>query len=231
MNIAHPLARPVLCLADTKLVLGNVCVATVFNGRSIGDFATLLAMASSAFGATRSLYRWLERDEVSYDWLERGRGADEIAAMDMLDAPPASWVDLMTTLGLAEAATSAVARSLAQRAEPTLANQLKKLERDSAFHIAYVVGWLKVSCEQGPQALRASVRTRFPLALRWLQGCESRAVDAFLQACQPLAELVAEPWPDAAPRSGEWDAERARAGVLPQRLFELVRFKDAELVA
>lgn len=231
MTTAPTATRAVLCLADTKLVLGNVFVTTVFNGRSISDFATLLAIAGTSFGATRALYRWLETQGLQYDWLERGRGPDEIAAMDALDVPPASWCDLMATLYLAEAATREVAARILRHDDPIIAKQLAMLKRDSAFHMSYANGWLKVTSEENVDELRASLRERFPRILRWVQACAPVAAEAFMAACEPLSRLAGIPLPPAAPKAGDWNDDLARAGQLPPRLFEIIRFKDAELLA
>jgi len=231
MNTASSIAPTLLCLADTKLVLANICIKTVFNGRSIGDFATLLAVAGTSLGTTRSIYRWLEGQGESYIRLERGRQADEIASSDLLDAPPTSWVDLMATIFIAEAATSAIAKCMRDKADAYLSNQLRMLDHDSAFHTTYALGWLKVTSEQNRDALCASMRQRFPLAMRWVRSCGERAVDAFVVSCQPLRELSGDPLPEAAPKGVDWNSTLMRAKSLPDSLFEIVRFKDPELLA
>lgn len=231
MNTATPLAPALLSLADTKLVLANICIKTVFNGRSIGDFATLLAVAGTSLGTTRSIYRWLEGQGESYVRLERGRSADEIASSDLLDAPPASWVDLMATIFIAEAATSAIATRKKDQADAYLSNQLRMLGHDSAFHMTYALGWLKVTSEQDREGLCASMRDRFPLAMRWVRSCDERAADAFTQSCQPVSDLSGDPLPEATPRGSDWNSTLLRAGSIPESLFEIVRFKDAELLA
>lgn len=230
MNTATSIAPTLLSLADTKLVLANICTKTVFNGRSIGDFATLLAIVGTSLGATRSIYRWLEGQGESYIRLERGRGADEIASSDLLDVPPASWVDLMTSIFIAEAAIGAIATSTKDKADAYLSNQLRTLEHDCAFHMTYALGWLKVTSEQDRDGLCASIRDRFSLAMRWVRSCDEHAADAFALSCQPLRDLSGEPLPEAAPRGTDWNSTLMRAKSLPESLFEIVRFKDAELV-
>lgn len=231
MNMASGDTHTVLRLADTKLVLGNVCATSVFNGRSLGDFATLLAITGTSLGATRALYRWLESQGESYARLERGRGPEEIASMDVMDTPPASWADLMVTVFVTEAATAVIAGRLAGRAERLLANQVNMVGRDSAFHMAYCIGWLKVMAEHEMASLQAAVATRLPLALRWVEQSDPSAREAFIEACAPLAELAGSPLPAAAARPSQWDAQLARPQALPDGLWNIVRFKDAELLA
>jgi len=231
MKTATSLAPTLLSLADTKLVLANICIKTVFNGRSIGDFATLLAVAGTSLGATRSIYRWLEGQGESYIRLERGRQADEIASSDLLDAPPASWVDLMTTIFIAEAAISAIAMSKKDEADAYLSNQLRTLDHDSAFHMTYANGWLKVTSEQDRDGFCTSIRNRFPLAMRWVLSCDENAADAFALKCQPIRDLSGDALPEAASRGTGWNTTLLRAKSMPESLFEIVRFKDAELLA
>ena len=231
MNMASGDTQTVLRLADTKLVLGNVCATSVFNGRSLGDFATLLAITGTSLGATRALYRWLESQGESYAWLERGRGPEGIASMDVMDAPPESWADLMVTVFVTEAATAAVAGRLADGGERLLANQASLVSRDSAFHMAYCIGWLKIMAEHEMASLQAAIATRMPLALRWVEQADVSVLDDFLEACAPLAELAEQPLPPAAPRPQQWDARLARPQALPAGLWEIVRLKDAELLA
>ena len=231
MNTVTSIAPTLLSLADTKLVFANICIKTVFNGRSIGDFATLLAMAGTSLGATRSIYRWLEGQGESYTRLERGRDAEEIASSDVLDAPPTSWVDLLTTIFITEAATSAVATSMKTKVDAYLSNQLQLLDNDSAFHMTYALGWLKVISEQDQEKLDVSIRDRFPLAMRWVQSCDEQAADAFTLSCQPIMDLSGTKLPNAAPKGADWNPTLHRARSLPEGLFEIVRFKDAELLA
>lgn len=222
MTTDTALADTLLVLADTKLVLGNCCVATVFNGRSVGDFATLLAIAGTSFGAARSLYRLLEDYGLDYSWLERGRGPDAIASMDLLDSPPKSWADLMVTICLVESAVGAATRLL-QGGNRRLAVQAGMLSKDGAFHERYCLGWIKVLASHERDELQVALRERVPLTLRWLAMSGDDATEAInrLAAAAGVAVPTA-----AAPPLIDWDMRRRRAGALPPGLWELVRFKE-----
>jgi 1,2-phenylacetyl-CoA epoxidase catalytic subunit len=225
------LTDTLLSLADTKLVLGNWCVATVFNGRSIGDFATLLAIAGTSLGAARSLYRLLEDHGFNYSWLERERSSDAIASMDLLDSAPRSWADLMVTIFLAESATSAFARRLVDSGDRRLSVQAGLLSKDSAFHETYCLGWIKVLAVHERDQLLDALRVRVPLALRWLAAGGDAGTPAFAPAVDKLAAAAGVAVPAAAaPMPADWDARRRRSGALPPGLWENVRFKDVELV-
>lgn len=226
-NTSHD-TDALLRLADTKLVLGNVCIATVFNGRSLGDFATLLAIAGTSLGATRALYRLLETAGQEFNWLERGRSATQIASADILDAAPESWADLMATIFLTEAATAAVADQLQRSADRLLANQARMISRDSAFHMAYCLGWLKTVAEHDLDSVKSAVSKRMPLATLWIEQCAVAAKKEFLSSIEPILIFDNQHFAKENVPS-EWDEKLGRTGPLPASLWEIVRFKDVEL--
>lgn len=218
-----------LRLADTKLVLGNVCIATVFNGRSLGDFATLLAIAGTSLGATRALYRLLEAEGKDYVWLERGRNASEIASAEILDAAPESWAELMVTIFLTEAITSAASEGLGMQSDRLLANQARMIARDSAFHMAYCLGWLKTMSETDSEAIRSAVSRRLPLAMLWVRQLSDETQEKFLVSVKSL-QMLTDCVVGKQETPASWDTRLGRASPLPPTLWELVRFKDEELV-
>lgn len=218
-----------LRLADTKLVLGNICIATVFNGRSLGDFATILAIAGTSLGATRALYRLLETAGEDYSWLERGRDASQIASIDVLDTAPESWADLMTTIYLTEAASLAVTRQLENHSDRIVANQSKMISKESTFHMAYCLGWIKTLFDHESDIVEAVVLERLPSALRWIDQCEPQGKGQFIDSIKELLGLNHLEIPETLEITSQWNPALGRAHVLPSSLWEIVRFKDPEL--
>lgn len=219
-----------LCLADTKLVLGNVCIATVFNGRSIGDFATILAMAGTSLGTARSIYRMLEEHGYDYVYLERARGREEIAATDLLDSPPRSWAELMMTIYLTEAAGRVMAQRLVGDGDRRLAALVALMSKDGAFHESFALGWLKVLAEHERQDVIDALALRVPLALRWICGGPDVLGGELTPSLDRLGAAVALAMPTIpASNPPDWDSRRRRAGVVPASLWEVVRLKDPEL--
>ncbi|GAA4724256.1 hypothetical protein GCM10023350_03230 [Nocardioides endophyticus] len=94
-----------LCIADTKLVLGNRYAECVMNGNSLPDFAAMLGICTASYGQTRAFYQHLTVGKDEYAALERGRGPEAIASMELLDAAPQNWEDFILTTWLAETAT------------------------------------------------------------------------------------------------------------------------------
>lgn len=237
-----------LCIADTKLVLGNWFAECVMNGRSLPDFAAMLGMCTASYGQTRAVYRYLDAFDHSYAHLERGRGPDEIRSMDLLDEPPENWQDFLVSIWLAEQATWSMASGFLRNRDRTVAGIARKIGEEAYFHLKWAIGWFQI-VEGSPEerALFAqAVERRFPLALRWFgppgapdvlaeAGLRDDPVDdirsGFVgevgEAIAPLGvDVDGLPRPDFSPA---WRSDARRTGTLPAGLFEVIRFKDPEL--
>jgi 1,2-phenylacetyl-CoA epoxidase catalytic subunit len=140
----RPRADDLLCVADTKLVMGNWLAETVMNGRSLPDFAAMLGMCTTSYGQARALYQFLSDGQEAYDALERGRGPGEIRSMNLLDAPPRNWPDLVLTIWLAERATWTLMSGLLPHADRRVAALARKVGEEAYFHLKYAAGWFKL---------------------------------------------------------------------------------------
>ncbi|MBO0826869.1 MAG: phenylacetate-CoA oxygenase subunit PaaI [Streptosporangiales bacterium] len=249
---AEPAARTalqndLLCVADTKLVLGNWFAECVMNGKSLPDFAAMLGMCTASYGQTRAIYHWLDTLDHSYGHLEHGRGRAEIRSMDLLDPAPENWQDFIVSTWLAEQATWSMASGFLRNPDRTVAGIARKIGEEAYFHLKYAAGWFRIieaSDEEG-ELLRASVTRRFPLALRWF-GPLDAADDLHAAGLRddPLPDIRAgfvgevrsalKPFGvDAtgveATFEADWRPDARRTGPLPERLFEVIRFKDQEI--
>ena len=102
----------VLCVADTKWVLGHWYIKAMQNGRSLTDFNALSAMAQDQLGHTRALFSLLEQShELPQNRLEFERGDHQIHNLDALDAPPENCDQFI-------AVTSIVPPALAVQTQP-----------------------------------------------------------------------------------------------------------------
>lgn len=237
-----------LCVADTKLVLGNWFAECVMNGRSLPDFAAMLGICTASYGQTRAVYRYLDAFDHSYAQLERGRGAGEIRSMDLLDGPPEHWQDFLVSIWLAEQATWSMASGFLRNRDRTVAGIARKIGEEAYFHLKWAVGWFRV-VESSPEECRLlaeAMERRYPLTLRWfgppgapdvlaeaglrddpLDDIRSGFVGEVRDATAPLGVDV-----DALPGAefpGAWRSDARRTGALPAGLFEVIRFKDPEL--
>lgn len=247
-EIRESLQDELLCVADTKLVLGNWFAECVMNGKSLPDFAAMLGMCTASYGQTRAIYRYLDVLDYSYSHLETGRGAEDICSMDLLDEPPTDWPDFIVAIWLAEQASWSMASSLLRVPDRTIAGIGRKIGEEAYFHLKYASGWLRIleGSDDDRAAVRRSLSLRWPSALRWFGpvGSADRLADAgwrdpsladlrtgFIhevrQSVAPLRiDVETLPGPVFDP---EWRPRARRSGSLPPRLFEVIRFKDPEL--
>jgi 1,2-phenylacetyl-CoA epoxidase catalytic subunit len=237
-----------LCLADTKLVLGNWFAECVMNGKSLPDFAAMLGMCTASYGQTRAIYHYLDVLDYSYGQLEKERDADEIRSMDLLDEPPSDWPDFIISIWLAEQATWSMASGFLHSPDRTVAGIARKVGEEAYFHLKYASGWMRIleSSDDDRKRVREVMSHRWPLALRWFGPTE--ATDKLSSAGwrdNPISDirsgftrdvqaLTTSLGVDLAQLSEptfttDWRPPARRTGPLPARLFEVIRFKDPEL--
>lgn len=240
-----------LCVADTKLVMGNWLAETVMNGRSLPDFAAMLGMCTTSYGQARALYQFISDGGEAYTVLERGRRRDQIRSMNLLDEPPRNWPDLVLTIWLAERATWTMMSGFLSHPDRRMAALARKVGEEAYFHLKYATGWFRVlAAEEEPRRqLAAAAAARLPVAADWFgpQGA-AEVIDSLLAAggrTAPVDELRDQFLLDvavelksvglAAPgelasnevaAEEEWRPEARRRGPLPAGLFEVIRFKD-----
>jgi ring-1,2-phenylacetyl-CoA epoxidase subunit PaaC len=244
----HPeFENDLLAIADTKLVLGNWYAECVMNGRSLPDFAAMLGMCTANYGHTRALYQYLAAHGRDYAHLERGRGADGLRSMNLLDEAPAGWEDFIVSIWLAELATWMLISGYLKHADRAVAGIAKKIGEEAYFHLKFAHGWMRIIGESKDETERfvAAFAKRYPIALQWFGDGESDPVHAAGLRDVPLAKLREAFGREAAKaqdlvgakfsvamavtRPTGWRTDARRVGPLPAGLFEVVRFKDQDL--
>lgn len=221
-----------LCLADTKLVLGNWFAECVLNGRSIPDFAAMLGICTASYGQTRALYRHLAAGQDNYARLERGRGPGEIASMELLDAPPQHWEDFVLTTWLTEQATWTLAAQLLDHPDRSISALARKIGEEAYFHLKYGTGWFGVFAADRDSVARleSALQTRAPSAYDWFTG-DDGGRDGFRATIDDALAPLGLALPVLLPRDQTgFDKARRRRGDLPSGLFEVIRFKHPEYV-
>jgi ring-1,2-phenylacetyl-CoA epoxidase subunit PaaC len=237
-----------LCVADTKLVLGNWFAECVMNGRSLPDFAAMLGMCTASYGQARAIYQHLAPGQEAYAELERGRGPAEIRSMQLLDVPPQNWEDLVMAAYLAEQSSWALMSSLLATDDRAVAAIARKIGEEAYFHLKYATGWFKViaSDVEGAERLQDSLARRIVLARDWFGADDpgggvmpregamgGRALaDGFIRNVErdlaPLGFQVPSEPAGGHAIAGSWDQTRRRRDDLPAGLFEVIRFKNPE---
>ncbi|MEX2454891.1 MAG: Phenylacetic acid catabolic protein [Rhodospirillaceae bacterium] len=237
-----------LAIADTKLVLGNWYAECTMNGRSLPDFAAILGMCTANYGHTRAIYQYLAAHGHDYVQLERGRGPQDIRSMNLLDEAPTGWEDFIISTWLAELSTWMLASGFLKHEDRAVAGMAKKIGEETYFHLKYAHGWIQIIGEGKKQTelFQAAYEKRFPLALQWfgpqngedavhaagLRDVPLKSLrEAFAQEAAKSVKLLGSPVKQAksAKFVKDWRGDARRFGPMPDGLFEVVRFKDAEI--
>jgi len=237
-----------LAIADTRLVLGNWYAECVMNGRSLPDFAAILGMCTSNYGHTRAIYQFLAAHGHDYAHLERGRDAAAICSMNVLDEAPAGWEDFIVSTWLTELATWMLASGFLKHEDRAIAGIAKKIGEETYFHLKYAQGWFQIIGEGKKQSelFQKSFAKRFPIALQWfgpatgkdpLHDAGIRDVplkklrDAFIKEASNAEKILGAKLKQekSVKLEKDWRRDARRFGPIPDGLFEVVRFKDAEI--
>lgn len=232
-------AEVLLAIADTKVVLGNWHIACLFNGKSLSDYAALLAMTGASFGHARGLYNYLSALGPSYTWLERGRGPEAIRSLGLLDEAPSHWQDFVVTLYLAEQATWICTSRFLNHTDHTLSTIARRIGEESYFHLKYATGWAYELAKDPQTATKAgdALLARYPRALAWFAAGSEREVGAgddalaLEKAAREFLDLLGvgrELPADADHRIHPTTAPLTRQQPLPASLYERIRFKDPD---
>lgn len=241
------LESDLFAIADSKFVLGNWYARCILNGRSLPDFAALTAMTGAAYGHTRSLWQYLVNFGHTYSWIERGRGAEEIRSMNMLDTPPANWPDFIAATWLAEQATWMAVSGYMNCPDRALAGLAEKIGEEAYFHLKYAEGWMQILSESTADTRKfsAAMEKRYPAALAWFgsgknDGALKKAGLKDVSTAKMRKAFAAEiakgsSWvgkglalPATASAPDGWLDANRRAGPLPADLFDAIRFRDPE---
>lgn len=241
----------ILCIADTKQVLAGWYMITLPNGRSIADWNAICGMMQDHYGHARALYGSLKDYGLTREDAEYNRGAKEIRSPEMLDTPPESWLDLIVASYLAERAIDTLLSAYEQdprKGEPAsaFAPLARKIGRETQFHLRYFSGWLKVLAVKQTPDLERIFLLRLERMLRWWgpHGMEDflhtsgqrpmsrdqlrekylAVIERELSGMGIRCNLPSQSIEGWRPRD-----MRATPHGLPEKLFELMRFKYTEL--
>lgn len=237
-KINKSLLSEMLCIADSKWILGHWYVKVIPNGRTIPDFASMAGMAQDELGHTRALLSYLEQtQELTEGQLEFGRSADMIHNMELLDNAPQDWADFVITAYLAEQALWSVLEAYIGGSNIPVSNICKKLSEEGYFHRLYIDGWVAAFSEEEKLSAVEAIISRLPLARQWFNFVDEnlskagvRLWDAnecaqhFEMGANQLAKALGINLPETDTKSDVWDQVRRRplGSEMPNRLWEFV---------
>ena len=213
----------ILVLADSKRLLGMRYAEWILGAPELEAGIACASMAQDEWGHARLLYALLKDFGEDVDRVEHGREAAAYASMEVLDAPPSSWPELVVLNALVDTALSVQLDALRETSYAPLRQRVQKMLDEERFHVAHGSAWFRRLCANaGTRAVLAeAVQGSAPALLRWFGPDSKRArdfqsasvVDAAgsglrLRFLQRVAPLLAELKVADALRSIESDYER-----------------------
>ncbi len=239
-NAKEKLLSELLCLADSKWVLGHWYIKVMLNCRTLTDATAFSGMSQDELGHTRALFRFLEEEyDLPEHQLEFGRERDQIHSMALLDEPPANRGDFMLTAYLAEAALWNFLLTFRNGANEEVAGMVNHFGKESRFHRLSLLGWSKSLDAEDRAQMVDAFATRVPLALSWFGDADADAdelKDAGIRsesasaagaallhgAVNEIADILSLEVPQAADMEVAWDKMRRRpeGSALPAALWE-----------
>lgn len=227
-----------LCIADSKWVLGHWFVKTTPNGRSVPDFSSMAGMAQDELGQTRAIFNFIEQTyDLPENQIEFGRSSGKTHSMQLLDEAPQNWGDFIVSLYLAEQALWSALEGFVGGDYVPVSNFCKKFAEEGYFHRLYIDGWLAALTDAEKKDGVEALQTRLPLARQWFEFGDERmnetgvrpwtAADCrthFEEGIKGLAKALGTDLLKEQGSVSDWDAVRRRptGSTMPDRLWEYV---------
>jgi ring-1,2-phenylacetyl-CoA epoxidase subunit PaaC len=146
----------ILVLADTKRLLGYRYAEWMLGAPELEAGIACSSMAQDEWGHARLLYALLKDFGEDVDGLEHGRPPDAYHSMEVLDAPTASWPDVVALMVLADGAVSTQLEALRSSSYEPLRQRVEKVLEEEKFHAAHGAAWFR-RLAKGTDASRAAM--------------------------------------------------------------------------
>ena len=233
------LLAEMLCIADSKWVLGHWYAKIILNGRTVPDFSSMAGMAQDELGHTRATMNFLEQSHgLPEHQLEFARQANEIHSMQLLDDAPQSWADFVVSVYLAEHALWRMLEAYTDGNSAAIANFCAKFSEEGYFHRLYVEGWIGALDEEEKDEAIAALPGRLALARQWFNNDErplqesgvrtqslADCAQQFEESVHQLTAMLGTDVPEqSVPDEQAWDSLRRRpkGSQMPARLWEYI---------
>jgi ring-1,2-phenylacetyl-CoA epoxidase subunit PaaC len=174
----------ILVLADSKRLLGMRYGQWILGAPELEAGIACASMAQDEWGHGRLLYALLRDFDDDVDRLEHGREPGEYRSIDVLDAEPQSWIELIAINALVDTALTVQLEALAHSAYLPLRQRVQKLIEEETFHAAHGAAWFRRIGGAGDEAraeLRQAALRVLPGVLRWF-GPDSAGTRALQDA-------------------------------------------------
>lgn len=220
------LKRLILCLADSKRLLGIRYSDWLLGAPSIEAGIAASGMAQDEWGHARLMYALVKDLGEDPMPLEYDRPPEAYCNCDALDAPAEDWADVVALMAVVDGALTVLLEAFAEGSYEPASGRAGKMIAEEAFHRDMASAWVRRLASGSPDArarLVEACSSRLPRTLAWM-GADDEAAGRLADAgilpsaseiVRRFTELhgatfaaagIAMPDPD---RSG-WDAERGR---------------------
>jgi len=172
------LAALLLSLADNKRLLGMRYAQWLLGAPTLEAGIACSAMAQDEWGHSRILYAMLKDFGHDPARLEHEREAPEYLNSELLDAPPADWVELVALNFLLDAALSIQIESLKDSRFEPLHYKVRKILEEERFHFEHGRGWVSrmAQTDAGRAALGEALAPAWQSCLRWFGASDDSLV-------------------------------------------------------
>jgi len=169
-DVRGPLRDLILALADSKRVLGLRYSDRMLGAPTLEAGIAASSMAQDEWGHGRLTYALLGDLGDDPKTLEHERRGAEYRSAPALDAPFASWSDMIAAALLVDTALSVQYGALAESRYAPVRNRVQKLLDEERFHFQYAAGWARriAAVPRLRDELLASLARYLPEAVRWL---------------------------------------------------------------
>ena len=169
----------VLVLADSKRLLGMRYAGWILGAPELEAGIACASMAQDEWGHGRLLYALLRDFGDDVERLEHGRSPAEYSNIDILDAAPESWSELIALNSLADAALSVQFEAFRTSEWAPLRQRVEKLLDEEKFHAAHGNAWvrrLSQASDESRQSMNGAAAAITPALLRWFGPDSPRSV-------------------------------------------------------
>jgi ring-1,2-phenylacetyl-CoA epoxidase subunit PaaC len=168
----------VLVLADSKRLLGMRYAGWILGAPDLETGIACASMAQDEWGHGRLLYSLLREFDDDVDRVEHGRDAADYANIEVLDAAPDSWPDVVALIAFVDSAISVQFESFRDSSFAPLRQRVEKLIEEERFHSAHGRAWIRRLANGSPDAksaMKNAAARVVPAVLRWFGPASDRA--------------------------------------------------------
>lgn len=160
----------ILLLADSKRLLGMRYAGWILGAPELEAGIACASMAQDEWGHGRLLYALLKDFDEDVDHLEHGREPAQYTNIEVLDAAPESWPELVACNTLVDGALSVQLEAFNESTYPMLKQRVEKMLDEERFHAAHGAAWTRRLAGLGKeahQAVQTAIERIGPDVFRW----------------------------------------------------------------